>query len=69
MPPVPAHLTLAGATREVSARLALSADGRLAGVIPLRQSRWGIRPYRGMMGALRVRDEIEIEIDARLVTA
>jgi hypothetical protein len=45
------------------------ADGRITGAIPLTQSDWGIKPYRGLMGALKVRDEIEITIDARLAGA
>jgi hypothetical protein len=34
--------------------------------MPLAQTAWGIRPYRGLMGALKVRDEVEIAIAARL---
>ena len=30
------------------------------------QSDWGIKPYRGLMGALKVRDEIEVVIAANL---
>ena len=30
------------------------------------QTEWGIKPYRGLMGALKVRDEVEIVIEARL---
>jgi hypothetical protein len=30
------------------------------------QSRWGIKPDRGLMGALKVRDEIEVVIAANL---
>ena len=59
------ELTMAGATRPVSAVLAVGA-GRVTGTIPLRQSEWGIKPYRGLMGALKVRDEVEIVIDAPL---
>jgi hypothetical protein len=63
---VDGDLTLAGSTRPVSARLALAADGRLTGTIPVVQSQWGIKPYRGLMGALKVRDDVEILIDAQL---
>ena len=38
----------------------------MLGTIRLTQSGWGIKPYRGLMGALKVRDELEIVIDARL---
>jgi hypothetical protein len=30
------------------------------------QSEWGIKPYRAFMGALKVRDTVEIVLDARL---
>jgi hypothetical protein len=33
------------------------------------QSDWGIKPYRGLMGALKVRDEIEVVIAATLATS
>jgi len=60
---VEGELTMAGATRPVSARLETSG-GRTRATIPLVQSEWGIKPYRGLMGALKVRDDIEIVIDA-----
>ena len=59
------ELTMAGATRPFTARLAVEA-GRVRGAVSLRQSEWGIRPYRGLMGALKVRDDVEIVIDAPL---
>jgi hypothetical protein len=63
---VDGDLTLAGSTQPTSAHLALGADGRLTGTIPVVQSQWGIKPYRGLMGALKVRDDVEILIDAQL---
>jgi hypothetical protein len=49
----------------VTARLDVDADGRITGTIPVTQSDWGIKPYRGFMGALKLRDEVEVVIDAR----
>jgi polyisoprenoid-binding protein YceI len=63
---VQGELTMAGTTRPVSARMDVAADGHVTGTIPLTQSAWGIKPYRGLMGALKVRDELEIVLDARL---
>ncbi len=63
---VEGELTIAGATRPVTTRLDVGADGRVGGTIPLTQSQWGIKPYRGLMGALKVRDELEIVLEARL---
>ncbi len=65
---VEGDLTMAGSTRPVSAQLDIGADGHVGGTVRLLQSDWGIRPYRGLMGALKVRDELEIVIDARLPT-
>jgi polyisoprenoid-binding protein YceI len=63
---VDGELTMAGKTRPVTAQLDVDADGRVSGTIPLTQSEWGIKPYRGLMGALKVRDGLEIVLDARL---
>jgi polyisoprenoid-binding protein YceI len=66
---VEGELTLAGTTHPVTAQLDVGADGRVSGTIPLTQSTWGIKPYRGLMGALKVRDDLEVVIDARLSPA
>jgi polyisoprenoid-binding protein YceI len=66
---VEGDLTLAGSTRPITANLDLDAAGRVSGTIPLTQSDWGIKPYRGLMGALRVRDAVEIVIEGRLPAA
>jgi polyisoprenoid-binding protein YceI len=63
---VEGSLTIAGESRPVEARLDVAPDGRLSGTIPVVQSRWGIKPYRGLMGALKVRDDVEIVVDASL---
>jgi polyisoprenoid-binding protein YceI len=63
---VEGELTIAGATCPVTAQLDVGADGRVSGTVPLTQSAWGIKPYRGLMGALKVRDEVEVVIDAPL---
>lgn len=63
---VSGELTIAGATRPASFELELSADGSLRATLPVTQSRWGIKPYRGFMGALRVGDTVEVVLEARL---
>jgi polyisoprenoid-binding protein YceI len=63
---VEGDLTMAGTTRPITADLSRDADGRVSGTISLTQSEWGIRPYRGLMGALKVRDDVEIVIEARV---
>ena len=63
---VEGDLTMAGATRPIAAQLDVGDDGTVRGTIPLTQSDWGIKPYRGLMGALKVRDQLEIVIAAPL---
>ncbi len=60
---VEGELTMAGRTRPATVRLTVE-DGALRGTIPLTQSAWGIKPYRGLMGALKVRDDVEVVIEA-----
>jgi polyisoprenoid-binding protein YceI len=60
------ELELAGTTRPASFELSATADGRVRGTLPVTQSEWGIKPYRGMMGALKVRDTIEVVLDVPL---
>ena len=60
------ELTLAGTTRPIAFELAVSEDGRISATVRVVQSQWGIKPYRGLMGALKVRDDIEVVVDARL---
>jgi polyisoprenoid-binding protein YceI len=59
-------LELAGTRRPASFELTAPADGRVRGTLPITQSEWEIKPYRGMMGALKVRDTIEVILDVQL---
>jgi polyisoprenoid-binding protein YceI len=60
------ELELAGTGRPASFELNAAADGRVRGTLSVTQSEWGIKPYRGMMGALKVRDTIEVVLDVSL---
>jgi hypothetical protein len=60
------ELTLGDTTRATAFSLTAADDGRVEARASVRQSDWGIKPYRGLMGALRVRDDVEVAIDARL---
>jgi YceI-like protein len=66
---VSGEMTMAGTTRPTSFELSLSEDGRVEGRLALTQSSWGIKPYRGLMGALKVRDAVEVVVTAQLPTA
>lgn len=60
------ELTMAGTTRPATFELDLATDGRVSGTLAVTQSEWGIKPYRAFMGALKVRDTVEIVVDVRL---
>ena len=58
------ELSMAGVARPLTAQLTVEDGGAVSATIPLTQSGWDIRPYRGLMGALKVRDEVEVVIAA-----
>jgi polyisoprenoid-binding protein YceI len=62
------ELTMHGQTRPASFELSVGADGHVTGTAQLVQSKWGIKPYRGLMGALKVRDSLEVVFDGVLPT-
>jgi polyisoprenoid-binding protein YceI len=62
---VTGELSLAGTTRPITVRLD-AGDDRVRGPVTLRQTDWGIKPYRGLMGALKVRDDVEVVLDVRV---
>lgn len=63
------ELTLAGATRSLAFRLDVADDRSFSGSATVRQSDWGIKPYSAMLGALKVRDEVEVSATGRLPSA
>jgi polyisoprenoid-binding protein YceI len=62
------ELTIRGRSRPVDFELSVGDDGRVTGTAQLVQSEWGIKPYRGLMGALKVRDSVEVLFDGVLPT-
>jgi polyisoprenoid-binding protein YceI len=63
---VEGELTLAGTMRPVAFDLHVGADGRLRAVAVIRQSDWGMKPYSALFGALKVADDVRVEVDARM---
>jgi polyisoprenoid-binding protein YceI len=63
---VSGDLQMAGTTRPLTFELDVASDGGVSATVPLVQSDWGIKPYRGLMGALKVRDSLEVVLEARL---
>ncbi len=59
------ELELAGQTRPIDFELTLTDDGLLTGNATVKQSDWGIKPYSGLFGALKVVDEVEVSVDAK----
>jgi hypothetical protein len=58
-------LTLAGRGQPVEFDLRVGPDGAIAGSARLKQSDWGIKPYTALFGALKVADEVEVEVEGR----
>jgi polyisoprenoid-binding protein YceI len=60
------ELTIRGQSRPAGFELTMGADGHVTATARLVQSEWGIKPYRGLMGALKVRDSLEVVFDGVL---
>jgi polyisoprenoid-binding protein YceI len=58
-------LTVVGVTRPVSVRGRL-VDDRASGSATVVQTQWGIRPYSAFLGALKLRDDVEVQFDVVL---
>jgi polyisoprenoid-binding protein YceI len=63
---VAGDLTLVGTTRPVTFELEVGDDGALAATASLAQTDWGIRPYSGLFGALKVADRVDVVLQGRL---
>jgi polyisoprenoid-binding protein YceI len=62
---VSGDLTLRGTTRPIAFDLELR-DGRVRGTAVVKQTDWGMKPYTALFGALKVADDVRVEIDAAL---
>src|SRR5205809_2793183 len=63
---VQGELELAGTRRPIAFELATGDDGRLSGSATLKQSAWAIKPYSTLFGTLKVADDVEVVLDARI---
>jgi polyisoprenoid-binding protein YceI len=59
---VEGELTLRRTTRPIAFDLAVGGDGTLSGVAVVKQTDWGMKPYSGLFGALKVVDEVEVSV-------
>ena len=62
-------LTIRGRSRPVRLDLTSPAAGRYRGEATVRQTDFGITPYSGFFGALKLRDEVGVEVEADLIRA
>jgi polyisoprenoid-binding protein YceI len=62
---VQGNLSIGSETRPVAFELSMDGN-RVQGIVPLTQREFGIKPFSAMMGALKVRDDVEIVVDAPL---
>ena len=63
---VQGDLSLLGATRPLAFDVALAAGGAITCVAIVKQTDWGMKPYSALFGTLKVVDEVEVALDARL---
>jgi polyisoprenoid-binding protein YceI len=66
---VQGELTLLGTTRPIAFDVDVTGEGGLHGVAVVKQTDWGMKPYSGLFGALKVVDEVEVAIEAVLPAA
>ena len=62
-------LTLNGRSQPVRLQLTSPAAGRYRGTVTIVQSAFGIKPYTGFFGALKLRDEVVAEFEVDLSRA
>jgi polyisoprenoid-binding protein YceI len=59
------ELTLNGKSAPVEFDLATGDDGRVTGIATVTQSAHGMKPYSALFGALKVADDVRVEIETR----
>ena len=59
-------LTLNGRSQPARLQVTSPAPGRYRGTVPVVQSAFGIKPYTGFFGALKLRDEVTAEFEVDL---
>ncbi|MGD0244952.1 MAG: YceI family protein [Streptosporangiaceae bacterium] len=62
-------VTLNGKTQPARLQLTASGDGQYRGSATLAQSGFGIKPYSGFFGALKLKDEVTLEFQVTLPSA
>jgi polyisoprenoid-binding protein YceI len=60
------ELTIAGTTNPVTVHGTLGDDGRVRASATVTQTRWRIKPYTAFLGALKLADDVTVEVDTTL---
>ena len=63
---VEGELSIAGQSHPVELDVRREADGTISGSTQIVQSAWGIKPYAGFFGALKLRDAVDVEFVLQL---
>jgi polyisoprenoid-binding protein YceI len=63
------NLSLNGQSRPVNLDLNAGDDGHVTASTSFKQTDFGIKPFSAMLGALKVKDTVEISVDAQLPNA
>lgn len=63
---LPGELTLAGQTHPVELEARRHDDGTVVGHAQIVQTAWGIKPYTGLLGALKLRDAVDVDVSVPL---
>ena len=63
---VSGELSMNGNVHSLDFELEFGPDGAVSGRATVKQSDWGIEPYSGLFGTLKVRDEVEVVGEASL---
>jgi hypothetical protein len=66
---VEGSLTLNGQTQPVRLQVTAPGEGRYRGSATVPQSAFGIKPYSGFFGALKLKDEVVVEFELDLARA
>ena len=59
------ELTLLGTTRPLDVELTVDGGDLRASAV-VKQSSWGLKPYSTLFGALKVADDVEVAVDAKV---
>lgn len=62
-------LTLRGTATPIEVRVRSLAPGHYRGTAVMKQSAYGVKPYSAFLGALKVRDDVEVEIEVDVARA